>query len=712
MYLKFYILVLFFLLQHHRGVSNDTVYVHNKHQLVNASSSILLFEDKSKQLPFREIIGANFYSIDKEVPNLGFSKSAFWVKVTVCNKTSENILLMNLSLPTLDFVEFYYPNSVGTYTYVSMGEHLLFSQRKYDDPDYIFDLNIPHDSVATYYLKIISKEGIQLPITIGSQKNILGQLKNKGLLSGIYFGIMLVIILYNLFIYFSVKDKNYLYYVVYVLFTWITQTSLQGYSFQFLWPNIPQMADYVLFISPSMTGITGVIFMNVFLEVKSYSKLLHRLTYILCFPYFISVFFLLIGDFLLSQVVLELNSMIIALFMLITPIVILKKGFKPAKFFLIAWTVFLLGICVFILKDLEILPFNNFTRYTMQIGTALETVLLSFALADRINILKKEKEYSQATALLALEQNEKLITEQNIILESKVKERTVELRNTLENLKDTQAQLVNAEKMASLGQLTAGIAHEINNPINFVSANVKPLKLDIDDVLQLIKKYEDIKPNDFSDRKFNEILEYRKEIDIDYLKQEMTDLLNGIEDGARRTADIVSGLKNFSRLDENDIKEVNINDGIQSTLVLLTSAIPKNVKIITNYGEIPVIECFPGKLNQVFMNLLSNALHAIEMKDDQTSNQLVISSYSSNSKVFVTIEDTGIGMTKEVKDKMFDPFFTTKDVGKGTGLGMSIVFKIIESHGAKIEVESEYGFGTKIILILNKKINLTHLHHE
>jgi phosphoglycerate-specific signal transduction histidine kinase len=289
-------------------------------------------------------------------------------------------------------------------------------------------------------------------------------------------------------------------------------------------------------------------------------------------------------------VILELNSMVISIFMLVTPIIILRKGFKPAKFFLVAWSMFLIGIFVYILKDMEVLPFNNFTRYTMQIGSAIETVLLSFALADRINILKKEKEESQATALLALQQNEKLIIEQNIVLEKKVEQRTLELNNTLENLKGTQAQLVNAEKMASLGQLTAGIAHEINNPINFVSANVKPLKMDIEDVLALVKKYETLTPDKITKDDFEEIEKFRKEIDIDYLKKEMEFLLLGIEDGAKRTAEIVSGLKNFSRLDESDVKEVNINDGIGSTLILLKSAVPPNTKIITHLSEIPLIE--------------------------------------------------------------------------------------------------------------------------
>jgi len=692
--------------------ANDTITFVDSRKIQDISSSLLIFEDKSGIMSFDDIVSKPFEKTNKQIPNLGISKSTFWIKMCISNYSNSNSLILNLSLPTLDFVEFYVPDENNNYKNTTMGEHLHFSQRKYEDPDYIFDLSLISGKSKIYYMKVHSKEGIQLPVNIGSEEVILDQVKNKGIISGLYFGIMLVIIFYNLFIYFSVRDKNYLYYVVYVLFTFITQTSLQGYTFQFLWPNQPIFASYILFIAPSITGVTGIIFMKVFLEVKSFSPILNKLVYVLCLPYFISICCLFFGNYNLSQVILELNSMVISIFMLVTPIIILRKGFKPAKFFLIAWSMFLIGIFIYILKDMEVLPFNNFTRYTMQIGTATEVILLSFALADRINILKKEKEESQATALLALQENEKLITEQNIILEQKVHERTIkleatneELNVTLSDLKDTQAQLVNAEKMASLGQLTAGIAHEINNPINFVSANVKPLKMDIEDVLSLVKKYETLTPDKITKDDFEEIEKFRKEIDIDYLKKEMEFLLLGIEDGAKRTAEIVSGLKNFSRLDEGDVKEVNINDGIKSTLILLNSAVPPNTKIITRLSEIPIIECLPGKLNQVFMNLFSNALYAIKQKNSADENSLTISTYISEENVIVEIIDTGIGMTPEVRAKIFDPFFTTKDVGEGTGLGMSIVFNIIESHGAKILVESEYGVGTKILLILNKKIN-------
>lgn len=230
--------------------------------------------------------------------------------------------------------------------------------------------------------------------------------------------------------------------------------------------------------------------------------------------------------------------------------------------------------------------------------------------------------------------------------------------------------------------------------------------MDISELLEVIRKYETIQPNDAFHEKLQEINTYKKEIDLNYVTKEIETLLSGIEDGAKRTAEIVSGLKNFSRLDESEVKECNINEGVESTLALLKHAISKEITLTVNLGNIPNIECLPGKLNQVFMNLLSNALYAINQKKNSHNNQLIVKTYEEGPHVCVSIEDTGIGMTPEVKNKIFEPFFTTKDVGEGVGLGMAIVFKIIEKHNAKIEVDTQFGKGTKITIILNKKINL------
>jgi len=334
----------------------------------------------------------------------------------------------------------------------------------------------------------------------------------------------------------------------------------------------------------------------------------------------------------------------------------------------------------------------------MQIGSGIETVLLSFALAARINIYKKER-------LEAIAEKERLVREQNIVLEQQVVERTKSLNETLDNLKQTQSQLVEAEKMASLGQLTAGIAHEVNNPINFITSNIYPLREDIKDIKAILNKYAEINTSSNLTEKLEEIEQLKEELQYDYLLNELDGIIHGIEDGAMRTAEIVSGLRNFSRLDESDLKLADINEGINSTLLLLKSKIG-DVKLIKKLENLPQIECYPGKINQLVLNIVDNAIFAIKEKGiPLTEGEIEVKTVAKENEVVLTIKDNGVGMNEQTKQKIFDPFFTTKDVGEGTGLGLSIVFGIIKKHNAIIEITSELGIGTefKISLPINNK---------
>lgn len=685
---------------------------------IYVSSGISFIEDKNGTLTFDEIVNsANFQPVKKTVPNFGISPSTYWLRVQIKNE-SEKLGNMRLQVtqPGLDEIDFYHKKrGASDYSMIKGGECMPFSSRDFYDPSYIYKVNLDSNALTTFYFRIKSRDNFQVPIIIGSQESIFRSNKIKDFILGLFAGIMIVMFLYNTFLYVTVRDKTYLYYIIYLATVILTQCSIQGYTFQYLWPGSPFMAQWSPFIFSPMVGVASAYFMRIFLDTKLYTPKLDKGFIYFEILYALAVVLAIVGFFHISYLLITACASLLSMYMLIAATSIVRKKYKPARFFLLAWSMFLFGVTIYSMTNVGVLPINDFTFYTMPFGAAAEVVLLSLALADRINVLKREKEQSQAEALRVSQQNQKLITEQNIVLEQKVHERTLELEETNEELnvtltylKDTQTQLVNAEKMASLGQLTAGIAHEINNPINFVSANLKPLKMDISEVFEVVDKYGDITSEAELMEKLKEIDVFKKKIDLDYLKTEIGTLLNGIEDGARRTAEIVSGLKNFSRLDESDIKEANVNEGIESTLVLLRSSIQKNIEVITRLGNIPIIECFPGKLNQVFMNVLSNSLYAMNKKVGAEKNALTISTFEKENKVYVTFEDTGIGMTQEVKEKVFEPFFTTKDVGEGTGLGMSIVFKIVESHHAKMEIESEPGKGTKITLILNKKINLPH----
>lgn len=690
------------------GNNGQVILINQTQKNIEVKNNVLYLEDPSGLLSINQIIKRDdFKTIESDIPNFGVSASAFWLKLDIQNLTAISNFLIQVSQPGLDEIEFYKIAENDSITVSKMGEYIPFFNREIKDPDYIFNLNIKPLTTATFYFRVKARDNIQVPISIGTSENISYSNKNKDTIVGFYLGIMMVMLIYNIFLYITVRDKAYLLYVIYIGFVILTQASIHGYTFQILWPNLPLLAQYSSFIFPSLVAISSIYFMREFLNTKYYQPKFDKGFVFFIAAYILSSSFSVFGYFKTSFILIEICASAVSAYMLYVAFLISKMGYRPARFFLLAWSIFLIGVAIYVMKDIGVLPFNNFTLYTMPIGSAIEVVLLSFALADRINILKKEKEQSQAEALEALKQNKKLIQEQNVMLERKVEERTLELQEanselsvTLSDLKEAQAQLVNAEKMASLGQLTAGIAHEINNPINFVSANIKPLQLDIQDLLDIISQYETINTETDLTPQLDKIKAFKEEIDIGYVTNEIRVLLGGIEDGAKRTAEIVKGLKNFSRLDETDIKGADINEGIESTLLLLRNSISNLIHIEMHLGQIPSIQCYPGKLNQVFMNVLNNAIQAMDKRKTEENHVLSISTALENDYVVVTIEDTGIGMSSAVKEKIFEPFFTTKDVGEGTGLGMSIVYKIIESHRGKIEMWSEPDKGTKVMLFL------------
>lgn len=289
-------------------------------------------------------------------------------------------------------------------------------------------------------------------------------------------------------------------------------------------------------------------------------------------------------------------------------------------------------------------------------------------------------------------------------LEQRVEERTQELQKTLQDLKETQGQLIQTEKMSSLGQMVAGIAHEINNPANFIYGNIQCASDYTQDLLNLVSLYQQEYPDPIW-----LIEEKIEEIDLDFIHKDLPLLLSSMKTGTQRIREIVLSLRNFSRLDEADMKEVDIHEGIENTLLILNHKLQPEIEVIKNYRDLPLVECYPAQLNQVFMNILNNAIDALldHKTDSDKSKKIIINTLNINDVyIKVGIRDNGSGIRPEIKNKLFDPFFTTKPVGKGTGLGLSICYQIIDKHNGKIEVTSEFEQGTEFVILLPIKTQL------
>ena len=322
---------------------------------------------------------------------------------------------------------------------------------------------------------------------------------------------------------------------------------------------------------------------------------------------------------------------------------------------------------------------------------------------------QQEEVLARVGVHLKLRALSKKLSEQNDLLEKQVEERTAKLKQAMRDLQQSQLQLVQNEKMATLGQLVAGVAHEINNPVGFIAGNLTQADQDIQNLLKLIHLYQSEYPN-YSDK----IAAFIDEIDLEFLSEDLPKMIASMQEGTERIRNISTSLKTFSRLDSLSLVEFNVHEGIDSTLVILRHRIKANeqrpeIEVVRDYGEVPEIKCYPGQLNQVFMNILSNAIDAVDESNNGRSyqeiaanpNRILIRTSAEKSSLVILIKDNGCGMSESIRSQVFDHLFTTKAVGRGTGLGLSISRQIIEEkHGGQLSCNSVLGEGTEFIIEL------------
>lgn len=341
---------------------------------------------------------------------------------------------------------------------------------------------------------------------------------------------------------------------------------------------------------------------------------------------------------------------------------------------------------------------------TVSFFTLTAAWITILGLVNRYLKQRREAETKLRVAKTELEQ----INQNLEISEVTLRQKAGALEQALEALQQTQLQMIQSEKMSSLGQLVAGVAHEINNPINFIYGNLAHLRNYVQDLHDFVHLHQKYYPHPAP-----EIQAKATEIDLEFLQLDLAKILDSMSVGTERIRQIVLTLRNFSRMDEAEFKSVDIHEGIDSTLIILQQQLNAQpgcpaIQVMKEYDDLPLVECYPGQLNQVFMNILANAIDALEAADPkQTSkktrehlSQIIIrTSVLDTEWVQITITDNGSGMPESVKQRIFDPFFSTKPVGKGTGLGMSISYQIVkEKHRGKLDCFSSPGEGTQFVI--------------
>ena len=292
-------------------------------------------------------------------------------------------------------------------------------------------------------------------------------------------------------------------------------------------------------------------------------------------------------------------------------------------------------------------------------------------------------------------------------LEAEVERKTEELsqkafdlEQTLKNLQQTQAQLIQSEKMSAVGQLVAGIAHEINNPITFIHSNLQPTENYVKDLLMLLELYQQEYPEK------NSVIQAKiEEIELEFIGEDLSNILQSMKAGSERIKQIILSLRNFSRLDESDMKAVDLHTGIESTLLILQNRFQKSdnqpkIEVIKEYGNLPDVTCYASEMNQVFMSIIINAIDALKQVSKTNKNPFIRirTEVIENEQVRIAIADNGSGIPTHIQKRIFEPFFTTKPVGSGTGLGLSVSYAIIKKHGGKLTCDSTVNSGTIFVI--------------
>ncbi len=275
-----------------------------------------------------------------------------------------------------------------------------------------------------------------------------------------------------------------------------------------------------------------------------------------------------------------------------------------------------------------------------------------------------------------------------------IKEReTIEAK---ENLNIAQSHLIQAEKMSNLGQIMAGLAHEINNPINFIYGNLTHSSNHTEDLLHLLQLYQRQYPHPAT-----QIQRFAEEIDVNFINRDLPQMFSSMKLGAERIRQIISFLRNFSTIDESEMQSVNINEAIETTLLILNHRLKRGIEVVKNYGKLPPVDCYRSQINLVFMNIISNAIDALLLPTEKTTKKIFIQTeVDTDEKIQIKIRDNGLGISPQLKEQIFEPFFTTKQGVHGVGLGLYICRQIIQKHGGKIEVFSEQGKGTEFSITL------------
>ncbi len=674
------------------GGVNPVVLDRNRNGKYLIGLHVEYLEDKHQKWTINDVtsqpLSKQFVRNTKPVPNFGYTKSAYWLRfdlTVLSHQAAENETqwLLEAAYPPLDILRVYIPTETGKYDIRETGDMLPFAHREIRHHNFVFRIKVKTNQKMTVYLRVQTEGSLQIPLTIWSPETFAEDVNDNQMVFGLYFGIMLAMPLYNLFLFLSVRDRNYLYYVLFISSFALSQISLTGLGFEYLWPDSTWWGNRCLPFFIGNVGLWGAFFSQSFLKMKINSPRLYRLNYIIIIQSLITIVLSLIGSYSIS---IRWGISLVALFPLMvfsSGVISLTRKYRPAYYFLAAWLTLLIGLFAYALMSIGVFPNNIFTVNGLRIGSAMEVILLSLGLADRINMERKEKIFAQQKALENLETADKLKSEFLAKTEKLVEERTHELKETVEDL-DSARQLLD-EKNFHLNEILKEVesAKEAAEAANRAKSTfLANMSHELRTPLNAIIGYSEMLTEDAQDSDNQDIIPDLQKINA--AGKHLLGLINDILDLSK-----IEAGKMTLFMETFDAAKL-----IDETSAMVQPLIEKNANILkVNCADnIGSIHADQTKVRQILFNLLSNASKFTE------KGTITLEARRSETQMIFKVCDSGIGMMPEQLAKLFQPFTqadssTTKKFG-GTGLGLTISQKFCQMMGGDITVESEPGKGS------------------
>ena len=623
----------------------------------------------------------------------------YWLRLVISNQTRDRV-----------FMHFIYTGTERIWVYEVAGSQVVNSRQfgmlqperlyPFFKSNQVFPLAVGQSNTHTIYVYVDGIYTTTWPIYCRSTTNLMEYLHLNDLFYGLYYGFILMIVVYSLLLFIRLRETDTFRYAVWVLIVGLQMALFRGHTSEFLWPANPSIERYATVLA-GITGLTHVLFTLAFLRLRQQAPLFYKIGLGVLGIYLVSILInlLTLSVFASSGIQVDFVPMVAiveGIFSIWAGIVTYRKGFQPALFYVIGNLVFFMSIFFFLLYAFGKLPHSFWTYNAIHVGSGIEIILFTLALTYKVNLLKQQQEEAVREQLRLAETNRRLVEDQNVMLEEKVTLRTVELneqkeglQTTLAQLRTTQDQLIQREKLAGLGELMAGIAHEIQNPLNFVN-NFAEVSVDM-----LGELTDDLKTN-----RIAEALSVVSEI---------TPNLQKITFHGKRADAIVRGMLQHvqSSGGYREPADFNALAGEYLRLAYLGLRTKKDdidITLSTHFDpNVGLVELMPQEISRVMLNLYSNAFYAVLEKKKQApvgyQPHIWVTTKLKEGRVALIVKDNGTGIPTDLLTKIYQPFFTTKPSGSGTGLGLSLSYDIItKGHGGTLTVTTEPGEYTEFVV--------------